>query len=302
MDTSRLVWRIKFTLAHFVRARPTLVIRYYRSLVRFPARAPTTWAGWLFRTGGREKRGEKSGDRKNEMSAGVLISNLTLYSLISVACPPNTIIIPIISRARSRHERISIRVASRAETDCHRPFHVAPLILDQRSRRKRKKKTQHTPPPILPMRDKRCTRTVTDIDIALPMRDISRYIFNSPPFIRPVIRFITPSITRHSYWQLNTRVCRALGYDVNYNRGAIKNVQSSEILPHAGLIYRLPTAFFETSCTLMDTLCPLIYRDTSQLGIPVFTCREKRTLQGDVIAADQMAHSCHRDPARYRES
>lgn len=114
------------------------------------------------------------------MSASALISNIALHSLACVSCVSR---IPLLfpssrARARSRHERISIRVASRAGTDCHRPFHVVLLILDQRSRREKKTAQQQS------THQSQCGTNaapapVTNIDIALPMRDISRYIFNS---------------------------------------------------------------------------------------------------------------------------
>lgn len=106
------------------------------------------------------------------------------------------------------------RVVSLAGTDCHRPFHVFLLILDQRSKQKKKKarailardkRFSSSPPPItLPAPHTRTrTHIVANIDITLPARDILRYIFSTPfpPFVRSflVIRFITPSITRHSY-------------------------------------------------------------------------------------------------------
>lgn len=146
---------------------------------------------------GRKKR-ERSRE-KSEMSVSALISNIALHSPARVVCPSNTIIISIISRSRDRGtSEYPIRVASRPETDCHRPFHVVLLILDQRSRRK--KSSTHT------------HQSQCGTNALLPYRNQYRYrvayagyfaIYFQPPlrlpFIRFVIRFITPSITRHSY-------------------------------------------------------------------------------------------------------
>lgn len=143
----------------------------------------------------KKKKGKKNQrEEKRNVSECINIQYRVTLPRLSRVCSWNTIIISIISRARSRHERISIRVASRAGTDCHRPFHVVLLILDQRSRRKKKLTNPNAGQTLLPYRNQYRYRVAYAGYFAIYFQ----LLFHLP-FIRFVIRFITPSITRHSY-------------------------------------------------------------------------------------------------------